>query len=167
MTWYAAGTIRWVGTADRIDACICFNCKNRSTLILSPTSKKYIWMWSLLQRVSGSPVSTPVCSCNMLCVSWRVWWTLLNEILFTLRSPCTQLPRYQGPFSSCQCSSISWTRTQWNSDVTVRMKLKGKVQLWRKTKVWSLMITLRVMLLGVWHRYTVPAKWWESVAAFN
>lgn len=71
MTWYAAGTIRWVGTADRIDACICFNCKNRSTLILSPTSKKYIWMWSLLQRVSGSPVSTPVCSCNMLCVSWR------------------------------------------------------------------------------------------------
>lgn len=36
--------IRWVGTADRIDACICLNCKNRSTLILSPASKKYIWM---------------------------------------------------------------------------------------------------------------------------
>lgn len=34
MTWYAAGTISWVGTADRIDASICFNCKNRSTLIL-------------------------------------------------------------------------------------------------------------------------------------
>lgn len=162
MTWYAAGTISWVGTADRIDASICFNCKNRSTLILP---LKNIFGCDHCSKESVAAPCPHQCVHATCCASPDE--SDGDAILFTLRSPCTQLPRCQGPFSSCQCSSISWTRTQWNSDVTVRMKLKGKVQLWRKTKVCSLMITLRVMLLGVWHRYTVPAKWWESVAAFN
>lgn len=95
MSLRTAGTIRWVGTADRIDACICFTGQ-----LLSSVLPLKIYLDVITAPKSGSPVSTPVCVFmqHVVRLMTRVWWRLLNESLFTLRCQCTQLPRYQsGP----------------------------------------------------------------------